>query len=300
MALTLAAINDCHTSVRRDVRMKWRISLVLCASCLCCSAAAVVAAAAAAAQLPRSSRRSPPTNAWSWEQPASFTVSASGTAPLSYQWQKGTTPITGATASSYTTPPTTLSDDTSTFQVVVSNSAGSVTSNSATLTVAAGTATVRGVDVTTYKNDLSRSGQNLAESTLTLANVAASTFGLLRLLPVDGRVDAQPLYLSALSLAGGMFNTAFRRHRARFGLRVRFRFRRGPVACIAARHGRGAERQSWLQSRSRPKSASPRRRSSTAPPALMERYTSSPCPSTAAPTIISACMRSMSQPARNC
>jgi hypothetical protein len=138
-----------------------------------------------------------------------FTVMATGSAPLSYQWQKGTTPISGATASSYTTPATTLADDGSSFQVVVSNSAGSVTSNSATLTVAAGTATVRGVDVTTFKNDLNRSGQNLAESVLTLANVASSTFGLLRMLPVDGRVDAQPLYLSALSVAGGTFNTVF-------------------------------------------------------------------------------------------
>ena len=140
---------------------------------------------------------------------ATFTVTATGTAPLSYQWQKGATPISGATASSYTTPATTLADDGSIFQVVVSNSAGSVTSSSATLTVAAGTAMARGVDVTTYKNDLNRSGQNLAESTLTLTNVASSTFGLLRLLPVDGRVDAQPLYLSALSAAGGSFNTVF-------------------------------------------------------------------------------------------
>jgi hypothetical protein len=142
-------------------------------------------------------------------QTATFSVAANGTAPLSYQWQKGTTPITGATASSYTTPATTLADDTSTFQVVVSNSAGSVTSNSATLNVAAGTTMARGVDVTTYKNDLSRSGQNLAESTLTLTNVAPSTFGLLRLLPVDGRIDAQPLYLSALSAVGHTFNTVF-------------------------------------------------------------------------------------------
>jgi hypothetical protein len=141
-------------------------------------------------------------------QMATFTVSANGSAPLQYQWQKGTTAIAGATASSYTTPATTLADDASTFQVVVSNLAGSVTSNSATLTVTAGTATA-GVDVITYKNDLSRSGQNLAESVLTPANVAPSTFGLLRLLPVDGRVDAQPLYLSALSTAGGTFNTVF-------------------------------------------------------------------------------------------
>jgi hypothetical protein len=141
-------------------------------------------------------------------QTATFTVSASGAA-LSYQWQKGAAPISGATASSYTTPATTLADDASIFQVVVSDSAGSVTSDGATLTVAAGTATARGTDVTTYKNDLNRSGQNLAESTLTLTNVAASTFGLLRLLPVDGRVDAQPLYLSALATAGGTFNTVF-------------------------------------------------------------------------------------------
>jgi len=141
--------------------------------------------------------------------PATFTVTASGSAPLGYQWQKGGTPISGATASSYTTPATTLVDDGSSFQVVVSNSAGSVTSNSVMLTVAAGTAVARGVDVTTFKNDLNRSGQNLAESALTLTNVASSTFGLLRLLPVDGLVDAQPLYLSALSAAGGTFNTVF-------------------------------------------------------------------------------------------
>jgi hypothetical protein len=142
-------------------------------------------------------------------QTATFSVTVSGTAPLQYQWQKGTAPITGATASSYTTPATSLPDDGSTFQVVISNSVGSVTSSSAKLTVAAGTTMAAGVDVTTYKYDLNRSGQNLAESALTLANVASSTFGLLRRLPVDGRVDAQPLYLSALSTAGGTFNTLF-------------------------------------------------------------------------------------------
>jgi hypothetical protein len=140
---------------------------------------------------------------------ATFSVTANGTAPLHYQWQKGTTAIAGATASSYTTPATSLPDDGSTFQVVISNSVGSVTSNSAKLTVAAGTTLARGTDVTTYKNDLNRSGQNLAESALTLANVASSTFGLLRSLPVDGRVDAQPLYLSALSALGSTFNTVF-------------------------------------------------------------------------------------------
>jgi hypothetical protein len=137
---------------------------------------------------------------------ATFSVTAGGTAPLAYQWQKSSTPIPGATASNYTTPATALSDDGATFQVVVSNSAGSVTSAAAILTVAPGTIMSRGVDVTTYKNDLNRSGQNLAETTLTLANVAPATFGLLRLLPVDGKVDAQPLYVSQLSAAGSSFN----------------------------------------------------------------------------------------------
>ena len=73
----------------------------------------------------------------------------------------------------------------------------------------AATVTTRGTDVTTYKNALSRSGQNLSESALTPTTVTSSNFGLLRMLPVDGRVDAQPLYLSKLSAAGGSFNAVF-------------------------------------------------------------------------------------------
>ena len=68
-------------------------------------------------------------------QTATFTVVATGTAPLSYQWQKSGTAISGATSASYTTPPTTSSDNGAKFVVVVSNSAGTVTSNAATLTV---------------------------------------------------------------------------------------------------------------------------------------------------------------------
>jgi hypothetical protein len=143
-------------------------------------------------------------------QPATFAVTATGTAPLSYQWQKGGAPISGATGASYTTPATAQSDSGSTFTVVVTNAAGSVTSNSAALTVTAATpAPSSRTDVTTYKNDLNRSGQNLSESVLTPANVTSSSFGLLRTLPVDGRVDAQPLYLSQLNIGGGTSNTVF-------------------------------------------------------------------------------------------
>jgi len=68
-------------------------------------------------------------------QTATFLVAASGEAPLSYQWQKNGTSITGATSTTYTTPATATSDSGSQFIVVVSNSAGNVTSNVATLTV---------------------------------------------------------------------------------------------------------------------------------------------------------------------
>ncbi|MEP7243833.1 MAG: immunoglobulin domain-containing protein [Gammaproteobacteria bacterium] len=65
---------------------------------------------------------------------ATFSVAASGTAPLTYQWSKGGVAISGATSSSYTTPATTAGDSGSSFTVVVSNSAGNVTSSAAALT----------------------------------------------------------------------------------------------------------------------------------------------------------------------
>src|SRR5712692_2666094 len=70
-------------------------------------------------------------------QTASFSVAATGTVPLSYQWQKNGANIAGATAASYTTSATTA-DNGSTFAVVVTNTAGTVTSSAATLTVNAG------------------------------------------------------------------------------------------------------------------------------------------------------------------
>ena len=68
-------------------------------------------------------------------QTASFSVVAAGTAPLSYQWQKNGAAISGATSANYTTPATTSADNGEQFTVAVSNSAGSVNSTAATLTV---------------------------------------------------------------------------------------------------------------------------------------------------------------------
>jgi hypothetical protein len=139
-------------------------------------------------------------------QTAAFSVAATGTAPLQFQWEKNGKAIVGATESSYTTPPALGGDDGSSFTVVVTNAAGSMTSHAATLTV---TAVAAAIDVVTYKYDAMRTGQNLAESTLTLSNVASATFGKLRNLMVDGLVDAQPLYVSQLAVAGAVHNVVF-------------------------------------------------------------------------------------------
>ena len=70
-------------------------------------------------------------------QTATFSVTATGTPPLSYQWEKNWVNISGATGPSYTTPPVSLSDDDATFYCNVSNLYETVTSNDATLTVEA-------------------------------------------------------------------------------------------------------------------------------------------------------------------
>ena len=64
-------------------------------------------------------------------------------------------------------------------------------------------------DVSTYHNDNSRTGQNLKEIILTTSNVNAATFGKLFTIPVDGVIDAQPLYLSALTVAGVAHNVLY-------------------------------------------------------------------------------------------
>jgi glucose/arabinose dehydrogenase len=68
-------------------------------------------------------------------QPATFTVSATGSATLAYQWQRNQANISGATASSYTIAATTAADNGAKFRCVVTNAFGSATSSEATLTV---------------------------------------------------------------------------------------------------------------------------------------------------------------------
>src|SRR6266481_833493 len=65
---------------------------------------------------------------------ATFTVTAFGTAPLSFQWSFNGAPVDGATASSYTRT-NVQPGDAGDYFVVVTNTAGSATSSNATLTV---------------------------------------------------------------------------------------------------------------------------------------------------------------------
>jgi glucose/arabinose dehydrogenase len=72
-------------------------------------------------------------------QSATFRVTASGTAPLRYQWQRNGANISGATSASYSLT-TSTADNGATFRAIVSNDFGSATSTAATLTVTGGNA----------------------------------------------------------------------------------------------------------------------------------------------------------------
>ena len=142
-------------------------------------------------------------------QMATFSVSAAGQSPLTYQWSKNGSAISGATSATYTTPATTTADSGASFQVTISNSLGSATSNTATLTVTSGSSGGGSASVLTYHNDVARTGQNLNETTLTPSNVNSSGFGKIGFLATQGKVDAEPLYVPNLNIGGATHNVVF-------------------------------------------------------------------------------------------
>lgn len=125
-------------------------------------------------------------------QTATFSVAASGTSPFTYQWRKNGVALSGATASSYTTPAATSADNGSTFSVVVSNSVGSATSVNATLTV--------GTSLTFPEVE--------SNNTIATANAVGSTFtGITGTLPTVSDVDTfaltlQPNQKIAIAMTG--------------------------------------------------------------------------------------------------
>src|SRR6266550_1775480 len=151
-------------------------------------------------------------------QTATFTVVAAGTAPLSYRWMKGSTTIPGAISSSYTTPATTSADNGSQFTVVVSNSVGNATSNTATLSVVAtGTAplsyrwmkggtTILGATSSSYTTPPTTSSDNGSQFTVVVSNIAGSVPSNAATLTVN---SAQPLQITTTSLPSGQVQTSY-------------------------------------------------------------------------------------------
>ena len=104
-----------------------------------------------------------------------------------------------------------------------------------------------GVDVVTYHNDVARTGQNLNETVLTPTSVNATTFGKLGFLPGDGKVDAQPLFLSGVSIPGrGTRNIVYAVTEHDSVLRVRLGIRTGALVDVAAGVERNDERRARL------------------------------------------------------
>jgi hypothetical protein len=95
---------------------------------------------------------------------------------------------------------------TGTSNVSVTGVSGALTH---TATLALTVAAPVGVNVTTYHNDNTRDGLNASETILTPSNVSSATFGKLNLLGVDGLVDAEPLYLSAVTIGGQTHNVLY-------------------------------------------------------------------------------------------
>jgi hypothetical protein len=115
-------------------------------------------------------------------QTATFSVAVTGSAPLSYQWSKNAAAISGAISASYTTPASTSADNGALFKVTISNSAGSVSSNNATLTVSAAlTSSLSANPSSLAVGNVNVGGSNNLQATLTNsgnANVAISNVSI--------------------------------------------------------------------------------------------------------------------------
>lgn len=139
-------------------------------------------------------------------QTATFTVSASGAAPLTYQWFMNSMAV-GTNSNTFTIMQTSVSDNGAQIFVTVSNTAGMASSGTVMLTV--NSIQPSTAYVLTFHNDVGRTGQNLNEIILTPASLNSSNFGKVGFLQTDGLVDAEPLYVSNLTVSGAPHNVVF-------------------------------------------------------------------------------------------
>ncbi|MSU21549.1 MAG: hypothetical protein EXS30_09160 [Pedosphaera sp.] len=150
---------------------------------------------------------------------ATFEVAATGTAPLTYAWMKNGSPVSGATANTFTISNVTFSDAAS-YTVEVRNSAGSVTSAAALLTigpsitvqpqsvtVSAGGSATFGVTATGsaplsyqwYRNSSALGGQ--VNTTFSLSNVQSADTGSIyvKVSNAAGSVQSSTVSLTVIS-----------------------------------------------------------------------------------------------------
>jgi hypothetical protein len=104
---------------------------------------------------------------------ANFSVTATGTAPLAYQWRRNGTAIGGAISATYRLSTTTV-DNGATFSVIVTNSAGSAQSNAATLSV--NPPNGPGAIITTQPNDATVTLGQIATFTVIASGTPTPTF----------------------------------------------------------------------------------------------------------------------------
>jgi outer membrane protein assembly factor BamB len=119
-----------------------------------------------------------------------------------------TPPLAPGTAQNITltATPTALAG---TSTVTFIGTSGTLThSASLTLTIQAAPLT-NALDVTTFHYDIARDGLNSQETILTQSNVNSTQFGKIGFDTVDGKVDAQPLYLANVMIAGEQRNVLY-------------------------------------------------------------------------------------------
>ncbi len=136
---------------------------------------------------------------------ATFSVTATGTAPLTYQWKKGGTAIAGATSSSYTTPATVVGDSGASFTVTVTNSAGAITSSAATLTVTPTATVLAYTDPTTGTYQLKKNAALSTATHLVLELVGPATTGC----GVSATFSADTTKVTWVDVPAGGTTTAF-------------------------------------------------------------------------------------------
>ena len=131
-------------------------------------------------------------------QPTSFSVTATGTAPLAYQWQRNTVDIPGATAATHALASVAIGDNGASFRVVVSNAALAVTSAAALLTV---TAPNVAPSITTPPLDVRVTAPATATFTVVVAGTPAPT------LQWQVRADAGTIWSDIVGATSASFTT---------------------------------------------------------------------------------------------